>query len=191
MNSNLIQVAGIDPSMRNMGTARAWIDPLGMEIKVSDLRLFTTEARDKKVVRKNSDDLRRARELRGALHIATTNCAVAMVEVPTGSQSARAAWSLGLAVGVLASCPVPMIEVTPTEVKIATVGKKTASKDEMIEWAMWRHPDAPWLTRKVKGAIVPVAANEHLADAVAVLYAGALTEQFGQMVAAYRAARAM
>ncbi|MCG5512790.1 hypothetical protein [Ectothiorhodospira shaposhnikovii] len=182
-----IMVAGIDPSLRNLGTVRALIDPITRRVEVVGMTLYTTESRDKKTVRKNSDDLRRARELRSGIDRACVNCSVAMVEVPVGSQSARASWGLGIAVGVLASCPVPMIEVTPTEVKLATVGSKTASKEDMILWAMERHPNAPWIRRKMKGKEVITNANEHLADALGTIYAGLHTETF-QMVCAVRGA---
>lgn len=58
-----------------------------------------------------------------------------VVEVPVGSQSARSMASYGICIGILASITKPMIQVTPTEVKMATVGSKTASKQDMIDWA--------------------------------------------------------
>jgi hypothetical protein len=43
---------------------------------------------------------------------------------------------------------------------------------------------------KRAGKLVPTAANEHLADAVATAYAGIHTEQFKQVLGMYQSAAA-
>lgn len=178
-----IKVIGVDMAFANMGLAFAEIDVVGHAVNMLDLQLVCTEARGGKQVRKSSDDLRRGRALFDALYKAASGATLVMAEVPGGSQSARAAKTLGIATGVLACCPVPVVEVDPSEVKLAAVGKKTASKAEMIEWAMTLYPHLPWLTVKRKGQLEPTAANEHLADAAAAIHAGLLTEQFRQTAA--------
>ena len=173
-----ITVVGIDAAFSNMGFAMATVDTSkSTAVKISELRLVSTESQHKKEVRKSSDDLRRARELHQALLEQCRGSAVAMAEVPSGSQSSRASWSLGIAVGILAGCPIPLIQVSQLEVKLASVGKKTASKDEMIEWAMSLYPHKGWLLHKGR----PVKANEHLADAVAIIHAGMQTDAFKLM----------
>ncbi|MEZ6841385.1 hypothetical protein ABVN80_15055 [Acinetobacter baumannii] len=99
-------------------------------------------------------------------------------EVPVGSQSARAMASYGICIGVLSSCPLPLIQVTPTEVKLAGTGIKTATKGEMIEAAMNAHPEAKWPMRKIKGVLEPLSSNEHLADATFAIKAGLDTDEF-------------
>lgn len=184
-----LTVVGIDPSLRNMGFSKGVIDLDTGDIVSVDLVLVETEADKKnaKVVRKNSDDLERARLLHEAIQKHTKGYSIAFVEVPVGSQSARAMASYGICVGVLASCPIPMVQVTPNEVKMATVGIKTATKEQMIEWASQTHPTAPWLTVKRKGVIEMVNKNEHLADATAAIHAGVLTDQFRQLSAMMKA----
>lgn len=175
----IISVVGIDAAFAHMGLARAFLSDSA--IRVEELKLINTEGNAGKTVRKNSDDLRRAQELReGMVSFCTLKqwTKVAFVEIPHGSQSARGAWSLGIAVGVLASCPVPIIQVSALEVKLASVGKKTASKSEMIEWARHHHPKAGWRLHKNK----LTADNEHLADAIAAIYAGLKTDQWRQLM---------
>ena len=181
-----IKIVGIDPALRNFGFAQATLDVHTLEYTIDNLILVESEGEAGKVVRKNSDDLRRASALYGGLLLATTGATLAIAEVPVGSQSARAMASYGICVGVLAACPVPLIQVTPSEVKLAAVGHKQAAKEEMIEWAMAKHPAANWLMRKVKGALVPKLDNEHLADACAAIEAGLRTDQFKQAIAMYR-----
>lgn len=182
-----IKIVGIDPALRNFGFAQATLDVHTLEYTIDNLTLVESENEAGKTVRKNSDDLRRASDLFRGLATACKGAAFAIAEVPVGSQSARAMASYGMCVGILAACPIPLIQVTPTEVKLAAVGSKTASKEEMIQWAMERFPSANWLLRKSKGVMVPINDNEHLADACAAIEAGILTAQFQQAIAMYKA----
>jgi Holliday junction resolvasome RuvABC endonuclease subunit len=185
-----IKIVGIDPALRNFGFALARLNIFTNEYVITDLQLAQSENEAGKTVRKNSDDLRRARILHENLIEVCDGATLAIAEVPVGSQSARAMASYGMCVGILASCPIPLIEVNPSEVKMAAVGFKTATKEEMIEWAMAKHPAAPWLMRKSKGAMVPLNDNEHLADAVATIEAGLKTQQYKQAIAMMRGMRA-
>lgn len=177
-----LKVIGIDPSLRNMGFCKAVIDLETGEITVTDVILVETEANKKmaKVVRKNCDDLDRAQLLHDAIVKECKGHALAFVEVPVGSQSARAMASYGICIGVLAACPIPMIQVTPSEVKLAATGSKFAAKQEMIDWAFAKFPDVKWLTTNRGGKKVPTLNNEHLADACAAIHAGVLTAQYQQ-----------
>lgn len=178
-----IPIVGLDPSMANFGMSFMYLDLEAMKLELNSLLLVETEKRANKVVRQNSDDLRRCQEITTLYHkaIAAFGAKFAFSEVPTGAQSARAMLANGIVLGVLASCPVPLIQVQPTETKMATVGTKTASKEEMIEWAAETYPDAPWLRHKSKGQMVLTNKNEHLADATAVVHAGLKTDQFQQV----------
>jgi len=176
-----IKIASFDPSLRNWGVALTSFNTDTGEILVSKLNLIqpdTIPKKELKGVRKSSDDLRRARILHAGVADACAGCAIAIAEVPFGAQSSRAALSNGVVMGILSSIPIPLIEVTPAEVKLTTVGSKTASKAEMIKWATEKHPEAGWLMRKLKGEMVFKNDNEHLADAVCATYAGINTEQF-------------
>lgn len=189
-----ITVLGIDAAFSNMGFCMANLDTDALDIQVDRLHLAKTVAgAHKKEVRKSSDDLRRATELYKELQAMCSTVSkegrmpvIGFCEVPHGSQSARSSWGLGIATGVLAASPVRLIQLTALEVKMATVGKKDASKDEMIQWAYNRYPKANWL--RWKGELT--AANEHLADAVAAVYAGVRTSEFSIIKEALRIANA-
>lgn len=174
-----IHVVGLDVAFANFGMARATVRE--HDLLVTDLKLLSTKGQDKKTVRKSSDDLRRAKEILAPMQDFCRPAIIAFAEVPHGSQSARASWSLGISVGILASCSIPVIQVSALEVKMATVGKRNASKQDMIDWAVSLHPDAQWLRHGKK----LVAANEHLADAVATIYAGLKTDEFKRLVALF------
>jgi len=175
---SVVRVVGFDPAFRRWGFAIAEIDTETLQVEIKDLILMKTENRSGKTVRKSSDELRRAVELRKAMQKYSADAQVVFSEIPGGAQSASAAKQLGIVLGILSALDKPLIQVTPIETKLAAVGSKVASKQEMIDWAVSSYPDAPWLMRKLKGEMVPVNDNEHLADAVAVIHAGVLTDDF-------------
>lgn len=178
-----ILTAGLDGSMKNFGVARILIDLPSMKMSIDDLILTSTEKDKKKQVRASSDLYRRAKEINRGVHKAIEGCAVCFAEIPSGGQSYDAVMGFGITIGTYGSIRIPLIEVSPAETKMATVGTKVASKQEMIEWAFETYPDAPWLLTKRAGKMVPTLANEHLADACAVTHAGILTPQFQQVAA--------
>jgi len=183
--SNILKVMGIDPSLRNTGMCLAHVDMLSGKIAWQAIAMVQTKAADKaKVQRQNSADLVSARELYRGLHRQFSEWQPNIItgEVPAGAQDARAALSFGMSIMLLASVPVPIIEVVPREVKAAT-GMKNATKAEMIAWARGLAPELPWNTHKHKGEMVLNADNEHMADAMASVAACVETVQFAQLMA--------
>jgi len=175
-----VRVLAIDPAMSNLGLVVADVDVVSGEIVgTPELRLTSTApGKDKKTVRKSSDDLRRCRELYTAMAPLVDRVDLVCSEMPIGSQNSSAMKGVGVCTMLLATISKPLIELTPEEVKLAAVGKKTATKAEMISWAYHRHPEADWLRANGKPEGALVNANEHIADAVAVIRAGTLTDQF-------------
>ncbi|MEZ2310839.1 hypothetical protein AB6809_29765 [Paraburkholderia sp. RCC_158] len=187
--SSIIKVAGLDPSMSNFGIALADLNIDTMEKTITDLILVETEPDQTKQVKKVSDDLRRAYAVReGMLKALQGRAHVAFSEIPLGNaaQYKNAIFNAGFVIGILASCPIPIIEVFPMDVKMAAVGHRQASKEEMTEWAVCKYPTAPWRTRVLRGKQVLTKSNEHLADACAVIEAGIETRDFEQMIAMRR-----
>lgn len=197
----LIRLLGIDPSMSNTGYAVAdYIIGAEKPIDIIKVGLIETEPGGNKKVRKSSDDLRRARDLHTGLMdvIQKYDIRIATAEIPSGAQSARASLSNGMCVGFLASLPIPIIEVSPTEVKLASAGTKTADKEDIVRWAVNMAPAAPgwpvsnrandweiacgdkWIVKKA----------EHPADACAAIAAAAKTEQFKQLIGMIQSLRA-
>ncbi len=190
MNQRLIKVCGQDPSLRNWGIAIGTLNLDTSELTIEKLDVVCAEISKGKQVRQNSLDLESAHQLyQGALY-ATRGAQAIFVEVPVGSQSARAMASYGICVGVLGSLRsnhIPFYEVTPTEVKMASHGSKTATKLEMIQWAMDKHPEANWPMRKQIGVTSVVESKaEHMADAIAAIYAGINSNSFKQLLSLTR-----
>jgi Holliday junction resolvasome RuvABC endonuclease subunit len=181
-----IKVVGQDPSLRNWGLAVGTLNLETKKLTIELLDLTNPVLPTGKAVRQNSQDLESAFQLyKGAIAAAKGAHAV-FVEVPVGSQSARAMASYGVCVGVLGALRangIPFFELTPTEVKLAGYGRKTASKQDMIQWAMAAHPEANWPMYKQNGVmVVSEAKAEHMADAVAAIHAGISCNAFQQML---------
>lgn len=182
------RVVGFDPSLRNWGVAKGTLvageSPI---LTIDSLDVIQPIQSKGKQVRQNSLDLEAAEQLAKAVMTHAEGAQAIFVEVPVGSQNSRASLSCGLCIGVLGALRatgVPFYEVTPTEVKMISAGKKTATKIEMIEWAMMKHPEAPWPMKSEKGVVSVVAGTaEHMADALAAIYAGIDSKSFKQMLA--------
>lgn len=168
--------------MRNWGIAEAMLD---LETGVLDTPILSlVQPRDLvgKQVRQNSSDLHLTTQLAEAVIAKARQAKVIFVEVPIGSQSARAMASYGFCVGLLGAIRaegIPFIEVTPTEVKKIFTGKADATKSEMIEKALSEYPDADFPMHNGK---VSAAKAEHVADALAAIHAGVQTPVFKNLM---------
>ena len=184
--SNQLTLVGLDPSLRNWGIAIATYDLKTKQLTIDDLSVTNPVLPTGKQVRQNSLDLEAALQLYTGAIVATKGAHAVFIEVPVGSQSARAMASYGICVGVLGALranAVPFFEVTATEVKLAGPGIKTATKLEMINWAVAKHPEANWPRYKQGGkALISEAKAEHQADAVAAIYAGIRSNPFQQLL---------
>jgi Holliday junction resolvasome RuvABC endonuclease subunit len=194
-----VRVGSLDPSLANFAVARLVLKLDTLQFGIESLHTIRTEKQTTKQTRQNSDDLRRCKEIIRVYHPLVLPCSVVFAEIPVGAQSARAAFAFGASTALVSSCPVPVIQVQPHETKLATVGTKTASKEEMIEWAAQAYPHGPWsrYEREItkKGKIIRRKGDirddeEHVADAVAVAHAGIKTDQFQQLLAMWRTSAA-
>ena len=180
---SLIRVVGFDPSLRNWGVATGSIDMDRGVLVLDHVDVIQPALPTGKQVRQNSLDLEAANQLCSASLNYAKGAQAIFVEVPVGSQSARAMASYGICVGILGALRatgIPFFEVTPTEVKLITKDRN-ATKIDMIEWAMAQHPEAPWPMFKQNGVVqVSQAKAEHMADATAAIYAGVRTTSFKQ-----------
>jgi len=169
----------MDPSLTNWGFASGEYSTNGGRPIIGTVGIFSPVASSSKQVRQNSKDLERASELSTSVFklVDEIRPHVIFVEVPVGSQSSRAMASYGICIGIIAALQATtnysIFEVTPTEVKVAAVGNRTATKQRMIDWATASYPTANW-PMMTRGGITSVVAGkaEHMADAVGAIHAG-------------------
>lgn len=190
----VITMLGIDPSLQNTGYAVCEVDTEARTIvRVLEMGTIRTQPRNDKKVRKSSDDMHRARTHAVKLRdvIARHQIKVGAAEIPSGGQSASAAKAFGISIGILASLTIPLIEVSPSEVKMASAGTKTADKEDITRWAveLTHRTDSgvDWDTGRAndweimhKGKCV-AKTMEHQADAISGVAAAIQSEQFRQL----------
>ena len=162
-------VGGLDPSLSNFGMAKG--TAVNGKLTIDQITLVTTLV-DSSTKYKNMDDLRRAKELGGVMMDFFEGIDTVYVEIPVGSQSARAMASYGICVGIIAALGKRVVRVSAKDVKLIATDNPKALKRDMINWATNKYPDLPWLTKKRKGELTYTNANEHVADAIAALHVG-------------------
>jgi Holliday junction resolvasome RuvABC endonuclease subunit len=174
-----IPVLGMDPSLRHWGLAEANLDltdgvlstPVGSIVEPTNLT--------GKNIRVNTNDQWLAEQLSIPVLEACRKAKAIFVEVPVGSQSARAMASYGICVGILGAVRalgIPYIQVMPAEVKRVFTGRVTASKKQMIEQLIEFYPDV--VLPKGKAPNKYGDKSEHIADATAAIHSGVLTSEF-------------
>ncbi|WP_421991756.1 hypothetical protein [Roseococcus sp.] len=189
-----LKVVGFDPSLTHWGIAEAELDMQTGYLSTPRLRVIEPTKINHKQVRQNSEDLHVAEQLADAAFRTGREADVAFVEVPVGSQSARAMCSYGICVGILAALRsegVQIIEVTASEVKLALSGMKNATKTQQIEAAVALYPDSEWPRHTQNGKGYKKgdlqSRAEHVADAVGAIHAGVLTPTFKNLHRLYGA----
>lgn len=172
-----IKIVGLDPALRNLGIVKAVYDTVTGTLTIMECLTVCPVAQTRKQVRQNSIDLNRARQLLDALVDHTKSADIVCVEIPVGSQSSRACVSYGIAVSLMAvvqKIKPAFIEVSPHEVKI-TVGNKSATKQDVVDWVLAHNPEAP--LEKHRG-VISMTKAEHQADAIVAIYAAMKTPLF-------------
>lgn len=167
----------IDPSLTNTGVVWGEVTSEGDLIDL-EYELIETIPNKSKTIRKSSDLIQRCSFIfKNINRILEKVCPkVSFIETPSGSQNYSSAISYAVSCYSAAIISPPPIEITPTEVKVSTVGDKAASKLKMINYVNSKYPN---LLKQRKG--VPLAKMEHIADAVCVAEAGIKSNVFLQL----------
>lgn len=155
----LLNVLSFDPSLSNWGIAYIQYSPDTFDVIATDI--IQTKPIKKSKLSKAQQDLLRIDELYAGIQLCLEDVDVIVIELPIGSQTARAAVGYGACLALVASLPLPRLYVSPGQVK-KVVGKHTTTKEEIIEWVDNLHPATLHPTK---------SKAEHQADAVVAAYA--------------------
>ena len=165
----------VDPGFCHSGCARMRYQD--GEWAVDELLVINTEPpRNKLKLLRGDADFSRLLETCRHLRTMSKGCLCLLAELPPGgAKSASALRAMSLATGALAGVVgclgLPYELVQPGDVKKAACGKRSASKEEVMEWAWTKYPEAakPW--RSGRSASGFNGEFEHAADALAVFEA--------------------
>lgn len=182
--SQKLKIVGMDPSLRNWGMSKTLYDPVSHSLEILDFDLINPTLPKAKLKQGELDIIAAQQLFTQAYHFAK-DADIVCVEVPVGSQSARAMVSYATCtatIGALIAMGINAVAVTPTEVK-KVIGIKDASKHQVIEWVRMRHPLAPYPTYRRNGQdLISEAKAEHICDSVVAIYAGMRKKRFLQLV---------
>lgn len=172
-----------------MGWAVAEVDIRRADIAtVLELGVSATERSVGTPVRQTSEHLRRARFQASALSRIVTRHRpdVVAIEMTGLTQYAIPSFGFGVMIGLAASLTLPIIELSPREVKRAVKPHGNVTKAEVLAWALTQKyaKGVNWPTGRANKINLtwmgrPLAKlAEHAGDALATIPAAVATEQF-------------
>lgn len=162
-------VLGLDAALCNFGIAAVDLEAEGERIVA--LQVLRTAPNQRIGARVGEDSARRVAELAFGLHaaIGQHHPAAVVLETTGAGKGSTAVRSMALAFAVAVTVArlhgLPVVQVSPLDVKRAMTGRKKAEKDEIILAVEQRFPEVPWPED------VPRGCWEHAADAVGAVVA--------------------
>lgn len=183
-----LKIVAMDPSMSNWGLAIGYYNLKDGSLEIPYLEVVKPDKFKDLKIRKNSKHIRVVEQLVEGIIPHLEDADIIMAEVPIGGQDANACVSYAMCVSIIATVNVAftkIIEVSPNDVKM--IVEKNASKAQMIEWAVAQHPEANWKYKTIKGITSVVAGHaEHVADAIATMYAASYTPEFNKLINSFK-----
>ncbi len=157
-------ILGLDPGFANLGHTLVKYGPDGKEVPLS-MGLFETEKSEKKTkVLSANDNFRRTQEISRFLRSmfdgphgrVTAVCAEAMSFPRSSSVAAKMAMAWGVIATLTEQFDIPLLQVTPMELKVALTGNKKASKEDVEKSLVDRFPKG-----SLDALVVDVTASKH------------------------------
>ena len=164
-----MKILGIDPGFSSLGWAFCEVKYPG-EVEPKYCGIIRTEKAGRKIqLRASEDNINRAQLIYSDLAALIIDYKITLVctESMSWPRNAGVVAKMGIVWGVIASVchqwRIPMLQVSPVEIKKNLTGSKQASKEEMIAEIVSRYPRLELPNQKVL--------QEHAADAVAAVLA--------------------
>ncbi len=180
--TNLLNVAAMDPSMNNWGLVRATYNQQTKELLPNFISVIVPPFVKPKRGRQNVVDILNGEFLAKGVIGDLGPAPVVFSESPVGSQKARASVGYGMCIQLIAVIKASkrhIINVNAEHTKLALTGNPSADKDDMIEAAVKLYPDLDWPRWKLRGnMIINKGKAEHMADAIGTLLYGIDSEPF-------------
>lgn len=167
-------VLGIDPGFASVGYALIDLLPEG-EVLVRVGVLTTKKSLAKHAVYASDDNFNRSREIyRGLADLVNarervmTICVESMSFPRNASAAAKVAMSWGILASFSESLSIPLVQISPQEVKKHVCNDRKASKKEVFDAVCLRYKDFKPMCEAMK---IPAGQLEHPTDALATVIA--------------------
>lgn len=163
-------IIGIDTGFASFGVADLQFGSGGVLELLRATVLRTEKSVKKREILASSDNLRRVAELSAGLSKwldddddVVAICCESMSLPRQASTSCKIGLSFGMLGALAQQRDIPILQVSPQNLKLAVAGSKSATKDEVIAAVSKQFPKTPW--PKAKGL------HEHMADAIGAVIA--------------------
>lgn len=169
-------VAGLDPGLQYVGYALVNFNPDRSRDLLALGTVYTQPSERKGSVRQMSDTTRRAREVWSEIRHAWKDwpqaicCETPIPNLRNSTVRARIGFTVGSVVLYAELLDIPLLEATPGEIKLALFGRRSATKENVLDRMGQVYPNAPWPTTKAKGAN-SIEMASHAADALGAIEA--------------------
>lgn len=172
-----LNVAGLDPSLRNFGVVLGTINADCLdELIITGMKVLHTKNEPHKF--KNVSDLNSLPDLINDLWDLVSDVHVIFVELPIGSQTSRAMYSYGVCIALVAllQSQGKLVIVTRENQRKALLGVDKVTKQDMIDWVNDTYPNNPHFNS------LKNAEREHAADALASVHVGITKHLIEQLI---------
>jgi Holliday junction resolvasome RuvABC endonuclease subunit len=181
-----MRVLCLDPGIAHTGACLAFIKhsirptlPKVAWVRLLETKGLTKKKRKAEKISKTDDDIRRIQACMLSINgiIKESQPDLIIAEAPVGgARSAAAVKYLAMTTAVLAAITIyfddiPVIFLSPYDVKRGFTGKVHAEKEEVISRALRKHRKVRGWPRNKSGVLMSDSKLEHCADAIAILYA--------------------
>jgi len=181
-----MRVLTIDPGIAHTGACLSTFKhvdkptpPQVAWVRLLETKGLTKKKRKSEKVSKTEDDIRRIQACMLSINsiIKETQPDLIIAEAPVGgARSAAAVKYLAMTTAVLAAIniifdDIPVIFLSPYDVKKGFCGRHDAEKEEIIARALRKHGNVRGWPRNKAGELMSDSKSEHCADAIAILYA--------------------
>ncbi len=168
--------------MNNWGIACGGYYPDTDGLTIEYLDVIQPVVSSKKETKSNSKDVDRSTQLYEGVIRLVQQADITFIEVPVGSQNARAGIGNGICFGILGAFRVNkinFIELTPKDIKLAATGFKNATKKQIVTHYQEEYPDTNWPMKTFRGKqVVNMSKANHMADAIGAIEAGIKSLEF-------------
>lgn len=166
-------VLGVDPGFAAMGWCRFILGKTSESDKVLQLGVIRTQKSNKKAnVLASNDNHRRIAEIFKLLFPLTAEISMMTAESQSWPRNSSSSAKVGMAWGVISSLTtlldIPLLQMSPQELKKSVCGNKSASKEEIAEALIERYGI---VIRDVLLKDVPPGQREHAYDALGSIVA--------------------
>ena len=160
-------LVGIDPGFANLGYAK--VRHAFGKMTLTEMGVIRTQKSGRKIPA-SVDNQRRAGKLYQQLRVALEGADVICVEAMSFMRNASAAAKVSLAWGLLVACAeeqrLPIVQVSPKDLKLSVAGTAGASKERVAHALRMLYPSMDGMLHGI-----PKSRQEHPIDALAAIVA--------------------